>query len=470
MLGNLINVKINWSVFFGFSLLLYLLFPDLSWYSYFAFVISFYQFLLVFYAIGYVIPIRYLFGILMCLQMLIAPAFAYNGLGNYQLPQQMMQLPHEVYFGYVIPAVIAFIIGLHITSKKLEGEIIDWDAAKNSINQFSKLPYFFITIGFVSSIVADFFGTEFAFVFYLLGGFKFIGAFMIIVANRQLKILPLVLVFASIIVSSFGNAMFHDLIIWLIFLAAFLAIKYKPSKLVKLIFTFSFIMTNLIIQFAKADYRLSIGEKQEESGIETFSRAFTDNNEGSTFFDYNQLSKSNLRINQGHIVSHIMNTVPAKVPYANGSELMQILEAAILPRFLAPNKLNAGDQNIFMQYTGLSLNKTTSMATSSVGDAYINFGIIGGSIFMFLLGLLYSEVLKAFRRYGLTYPALVLFTPLVFYYPIRPDCELQTILGHLVKSCFLIFVIFLFWKKYFIVYPQSSKKDIHTDTLVPSGV
>ena len=75
---------------------------------------------------------------------------------------------------------------------------------------------------------------------------------------------------------------------------------------------------------------------------------------------------------------------------------------------------------------------------------------------MFVLGLFYSEVLKAFHRYGKYYPVLLLFTPLVFYYPIRPDCELQTILGHLVKSCFLIYVIFLVWKKYFIMKPVNS--------------
>jgi hypothetical protein len=470
MLSNLINVKINWAVFFGFAVLLYLLFPALSGFSYLAFVISFYQFLLLFYSIGYVIPIRYLFGFMMCLQMLVGPAFAYNGLDKYQLPQEMMQIPEDVYFGYVIPAVSAFIIGLHISSKKLEGEIIDWDAAKNLINRYSNLPYLFIAVGFVSSVVSDFFGAEFAFVFYLLGGFKFIGAFMMIVANKKLKVLPLILVYGSIIASSLGNAMFHDLIIWLIFLAAFFAIKYKPSVLIKSVFTFSFIIAAVIIQLTKADYRMAIGVKGEDTGIETFSRAYTENKEEDALVDKNKLAKSNLRFNQGYIITHIMKTVPSKVPYAAGTELRQILEAAILPRFLAPNKLNAGDQKIFMKYTGLRINKKTSMGLSSVGDAYINFGVTGGCIFMFLLGLLYSEVLKAFRRYGLSYPVLILFIPLVFYYPIRPDCELQTILGHLVKSCFLIFVIFLVWKKYFIVYPQSAEKDIHPDTLVPSGL
>jgi hypothetical protein len=122
------------------------------------------------------------------------------------------------------------------------------------------------------------------------------------------------------------------------------------------------------------------------------------------------------------------------VPFENGKEMMRILEAAFLPRIIAPNKLNAGDREIFMKYTGLGLRKGTSMGLSSVGDAYINFGVIGGSIFMFFLGLAFSEVLNAFEKYSKQFPFLLLFTPLVFYYPIRPDCELQTTLGHLVKS------------------------------------
>jgi hypothetical protein len=138
---------------------------------------------------------------------------------------------------------------------------------------------------------------------------------------------------------------------------------------------------------------------------------------------------------------------------------MQILEAAFLPRIIAPNKLKAGDRTIFMKYSGLALLPGTSMGLSSMGDAYINFGIIGGCIFMFLLGLLFSEVLNGFYKYSRYYPFLLLFTPLVFYYPIRPDCELQTSLGHLVKSCFLIYMLVLFWKRD-LSKVQSKKKVI----------
>jgi len=303
-------------------------------------------------------------------------------------------------------------------------------------------------------MISFYFPAEFAFVMYLIGNFKFIGAFLLILGTKRLKLLELILVFGSIVLSSLSNAMFHDLLTWLVMLGAVLSIKYKPGLNIKLTAFVSFILLAVIIQQVKGIYRATI--TQGEGGLESFQRAYENVNENAGFFAFKSLAESNVRINQGFIVTNIMKTVPARVPYANGEELRQLLEAAIMPRFLAPNKLRAGDRALFTKYTGLGVRPGTSMGLSSIGDAYINFGIVGGCIFMFVLGLLYNEVLKAFRRYSKYYPVLLLFTPLVFYYPIRPDCELQTILGHLVKSCFLIYVVFLFWKNTFKVRPVAA--------------
>ena len=185
----------------------------------------------------------------------------------------------------------------------------------------------------------------------------------------------------------------------------------------------------------------TIDDKQEKGGL----------------FSAEKLGASNIRINQGYIVTNIMQTVPAKVPYEYGAEMMEIVKAAILPRILAPDKLKAGDRDIFMKYSGMPIRKGTSMGLSSLGDAYINFGQFGGVIFMFFYGLLFSEVLNAFFKNSSRYPVLILFTPLVFYYPIRPDCELQTILGHLVKSCFLIYVMIEVWGIKFMVREEETK-------------
>ena len=124
-----------------------------------------------------------------------------------------------------------------------------------------------------------------------------------------------------------------------------------------------------------------------------------------------------------------------------------ILEAAFLPRILAPNKLKAGDNSLVLKYTGLWIRQGTSMSISALGDGYINFGTFGGSIFMFFFGLIFNITLNGFQRFSKDFPIILIFTPLVFYYPIRPDTALQTGLGHLVKASFLLYFIMIFWKK-----------------------
>ena len=213
--------------------------------------------------------------------------------------------------------------------------------------------------------------------------------------------------------------------------------------------TVGFIIFAISIQMLKGDYREATWEKGEEGGISTLTKAYDQSQAENKFFSTVSLAQSNIRINQGYIITHIMKQVPEKTGYARGYELLQILEAAFMPRFLSPSKLRAGNRDIFIRYTRIPVRGGTSMALSSIGDAYINFAVTGGCIFMLFLGLLYNEILKKLHKHSKDYPLLLLFTPLIFLYPIRPDCELQTILGHLVKSSFLIFVVFQLWKKDF---------------------
>ncbi|MDB5280371.1 MAG: hypothetical protein JWR61_5326 [Ferruginibacter sp.] len=442
---SLFNNNFKWFFYLGLIFIIRVLWVDLSWLSYFALCITLYQFLLLFFAMGSVLPLRYLTGALMCLQMLLGPTFAYNGLDAYQSFSYKMKIPETDYFTYVLPAVICFIWGLHVTAGRLKGEQLNQKAIADFVDSSGDMAYWFIGIGFVSSIISSYFSTDLGFVFYLLSSFKFVGAFMLLLSNKQLKTGLLVLVFGSIVISSLGEAMFHDLLTWVIFIGSVVAIKYKPNMVVKASVAVGFILVSVVIQQLKGDYRKSAwGEGN--SGLDAFEKVYDSKQEKNGIFDFGSLAQSNVRINQGFIITNVMKNVPERVPYAEGAELYQILEAAFLPRILAPNKLNAGDRTIFMKYSGMQLKQGTSMGLSSVGDAYINFGIIGGCFFMFLLGLFFSTVLNNFYKHSFNYPVLLLFVPLVFYYPIRADCELQTSLGHLVKSTFLVYVVIQFWK------------------------
>lgn len=414
--------------------------------SFIAVLISAYQFTLLFDSIGHIIPTRHLLGSFMCLQFFVGPTFAYNGLDQYQYFLYKMRIPEIEYFAYAIPAVILFILGLHVNAGRYRGEVVNQASIMQFVDKNPILPYVFIIVGFMASVIARFFGSELAFVFYLLGSFKFIGLFLLVLGTKQIKIGALVLVIGSIISSSLGTGMFHDLLTWLIFTAAVFGIKYHFKFKIKIIGLSAFIFIAITIQLLKGSYREETGRKGEEGDVETFSKLYQQKSNEGGLFNFESLAASNVRINQGFIITNIMATVPDLEPFANGEEMIQILEAAIMPRILAPNKLNAGDREIFYKYSHIRLAPGTSMGLSSIGDAYINFGLFGGVIFMFFLGVLYSEVLNIFYKESFTYPVLILFIPVVFYYPIRPDCELQTILGHLVKSCFLIFVMIQVWK------------------------
>lgn len=445
---SLFKVNFNWGLYIGLLILLRFAWLDLSWFGFFALAITIHQFLILFFSIGSVVPIRYLLGAFMCLQMLVGPTLAYHGLDEYQNVVYQMKVPEDVYFSYVIPAVLCFILGLHITAKKLHGEVLELKAIGRFVDMSGKLPFIFVAIGFISSLIASYFSTSFGFVFYLLSSFKFVGAFMLLLGNRALKRSVLVLVFGSIILSSLKGAMFHDLLTWIIMTGSIAAIKYKPSIPVKAGVAFGFLLMAIVIQQLKGDYRKAAWSGGG-GGVGVFNELYEKKQADNSIFGKESLARSNVRINQGFIITNIMRNVPAVVPHEHGAELLTILEAALLPRIIAPNKLNAGDRTIFMKYSGMTIQQGTSMALSSIGDAYINFGVLGGCIFMLIYGWFFSEVLNGFRKYSRYYPVLLLFTPLVFYYPIRPDCELQTSLGHLVKSIFLIYFIIKMWPSQF---------------------
>lgn len=435
---------------------------DVSWYSYFALIISWHQFTLLFNSIGSVVPVRYVMGSFMCLQFFVGPSLAYAGLDQYQRGFLKMQIPESEYFAYVFPAVIFFIIGLHIRAKALEGERLNLNGIKIFVQNNPFLAYWFIGIGFSASVLAPFFGAAFAFVFTLLANLKFVGAFMLILGHKRIKPLVLGIVFGSIVLTSLTNAMFHDLMTWSIFIGAILSIKYKPSVKVKAILAVSFVLLAITIQLLKGGYRQATWQHGQETGLETLQKTIEkEEQKYGSFFSKDKIGASNVRINQGFIITNILKTVPEKVPHAYGDQLLLILESAFLPRILAPNKLNAGDREIFMKYSGIPLGRGTSMGLSSVGDGYVNFGKFGGCIFMFFLGMLYSETLKLFYRYSKIFPGLLLFIGIVFYYPIRPDCELQTALGHLVKASFLLFFIVQVWKHVFYVNPKKVFRDLY---------
>ena len=131
------------------------------------------------------------------------------------------------------------------------------------------------------------------------------------------------------------------------------------------------------------------------------------------------------------------------IRFAEGETIIKGIQASLLPRFLAPDKAKAGGREYFERFTGKFISKNTSMGLSPLGEAYANFGIVEGAIFMLLLGLFYNFILKKIFSYAATYPTLILFLPLIFLQVVKAEVDFAVVINYLIKA--IIAVALLFW-------------------------
>ena len=401
------------------------------------------------------LPIKELFLSLYGLQYLFGAALAYNGMDDYNLYQYQMKVDSNQYFIYVIPVFLSFCLGFTIFVKKNSIEI-----NRSQIDQWLNLhplaPYFFIAIGFLISFVLDIIPTSLNFVVYILSGFKYVGLFILLMSYRTIKPILMAVIYGSILISSFQGGMFHDLLAWIIMLALVLSYRYKPNWKFKIIGALAFGIFVIFIQSIKSGLREQTwtGNKQTSLAlVENVTNDVSQSNDG--LFSMSNIGPNLIRINQGFFLSSTMYTVPRNVPHTNGALLAEYFYAAIVPRIFDSDKLKSGGHDLTNKYAGLDTVGETSMPLGLFSDAYIDFGNLGAIICVFLIGLMYGFILKQFFTNSKTYPILILFAAQAFIYPIRPDTETQTALGHIFKTIIFLWIIFRFFPKFF---KMSSKK------------
>lgn len=394
-------------------------------------------------------PLKELFLSLYSLQYLFGAALTYNGFDEFNPEIYRMKIGSNQYFLYTIPVFLALSWGFNIFNKTNHLKI-DRENINKWLNYNKNLPYFFIIIGFVTPFILNYIPNSLNFVAYLLESFKFVGLFILIMSYQKIKPILLFTIYGLIIIGSFQGGMFHDLLTWIIVLGLILAYRYKPNWQTKLIAIAIFTSFAIFIQSIKAGWREKTWSGEEQASLELIQNVSNEN----SITKGGLLSKDNIgpqinRVNQGWILASTIDNIPKNTNHTYGKLINEYLFSALMPRIFAPNKLNAGSQDIFNQYSGHYINSGTSMGLGLFADAYIEFGQFGAIIYIFIFGLMYGYVLNQFFVRSKQYPILILFAVLAFIYPMRPDCETQTVLGHLFKTIMLLAIIFSFFKQTF---------------------
>ena len=126
-----------------------------------------------------------------------------------------------------------------------------------------------------------------------------------------------------------------------------------------------------------------------------------------------------------------------------GRTYVDAFNSAILPRFLFPNKKGAGAQSRedFIEMTGYHLSRGTSMGLSILGESYGNFGLLGGTVFMFIWGVFIAKFISFIDRLSIKDFLWIMFLPIICFNLIKAEISMMSVLNWTVKSVLFVGVV-----------------------------
>ena len=381
------------------------------------------------------IPVARLAALIATLQWLVGATLQYGASTLTEFGRYQMYVPEEQYFQFALPATCFYAVALIASSgTPLEGHIL---RRRNTSNDFEVgLVLLVISTAAMFAMRAGLVAGSLAFLFNLVFQFRYVAALYFYFSGHRFRWPLIALSVSSLFLVAGDQAVFHDLIIWFAIYLFYFLCKKRRSAGEKVFWLGLSSVVVLGIQLAKGDYRAQVWSGENPSFVESIQR---------TVFEQGGITNEDLRkaaivrLNQGWIISAVLRHVPDREPYANGETLATAVEAALLPRFLAPNKKKAGGQENFRRFTGLGIQQSTSMAISPLGEAYANFGANGGILLMAVWGFVFGRMIAYVRHLSVNYPSLVLWIPLFIYQAIKAETEFATVFNQLFKGAVVAF-------------------------------
>lgn len=387
---------------------------------------------------------------------LLSPAITYQ-LNSSQV-FYLMKISSDEYFSLAFPGFICFILGMYSIKNRL------FSINFKNVNQSTLINEKYIIIATIFGVLlrafSGFIPGEIGFFVYLVSLIRFVGAFSLFALNSKKFWWLVMLVLLFEIYVGFKVGMYHDSIMWLIFFSLFYLYTIKPSLKLKIVGGFVLIIFVLFIQAIKSSYREQVWFGGKEANIETITNiGATKANSNVLIGEENLLATLN-RGNQAWIFASTVERMDRYKDFQGLSNVNKYLEAAILPRFLSPDKISSGDKKIFNQFSGHEINEGTSMGLGIYADGYIAFGSLGVYVFGFVLGLIFSLTFKIVESWTKISPFYALLLLPILNYAVRPDCELQTTINHLTKSIVVFGALVYFTRNRFTLESKDNQRKL----------
>lgn len=274
------------------------------------------------------------------------------------------------------------------------------------------------------------------------------GFIIMMIADPQKSLLYMCIPLVITLLFSIRSGMFHELMTWGCFL---LFVWFRVNKVSVgrrlLIIVVALLMVNTL-QTVKSSFRETAWHSSEYN-VTLFIDLMINSASGSASLESE--ADNNSRYNQGWIISSIYNHVPGNHDYFYGRTYADALVSTLLPRFLAPNKKGSGQQvqSDFMEMTGIVINKNTSMGLSTIGEAYGNFGIIGGCLFLLLWGWFIAKIETLHHNMSQKRNFIwLIIMPITCFVLIEAELSMMTVLNWTVKGIIFAMIVAYFTRNY----------------------
>lgn len=393
-------------------------------------------------ALGQSLPFKELILSIMGLQMLIAPYLEYYYFHNEIFG--VMKVDEFVYFSYALPATIAIHLGLNIFYPQNTHEIELFRYLKLKRTKNTALGIGLIIAGYSFYILSGIIPNVLSFVVVSLGFMRFIGFFYIWISDSRWSGLAFIIVFIPFILSTIRATIFIDLIVFAILITSIYVMKYNVPKWKIIIISIFSLFSIFLLQSVKYSYRSVVWATDfQGNSTSVLGNMMLEQLLNISDLDFKTIGANvNVRVNQGWILTGILDHIPAQQPIVEGKYVKREVLGLFLPRFLYPKKPVVGDRNKFEELVGWKLGRGTAMNVGVLGDGYGNFGRIGGIFFCLSFGAFMGYIFRLFYSLAKKYPTLPIWGTLIFFYSMRAGNEFYIIGNWIIKTGSLVFVYY----------------------------
>jgi hypothetical protein len=437
----------KFKIFIFLFFLILVLFFYLDWDIYSSLSVSIFFFYLhnLFIASSKLIAFKEWTLVLYALNYLLAPALILHidqDKVNYKI-----KLSAEQYYTLILPGFLMFNLGIIFFKTRLFNT--DFNLVKIYAILNEKILKQLLYLGVFLKVLLLYISGDLNFFIYALSLIRFVGAFALFAIDSKKYFHWVIFVLLLEVLQALVVGMYHDMIMWLFFFGIYYVYLKKPSLKWKISFGLISVVAILFIQSLKQVYRAATWSGDREASLSTALDIAESNTNVENLTGETNLLSTLTRSNQAWIFASTVDHMDRYKDFQGLTNVQLYTEAALLPRFLAPNKIKSGDHEIFNKFSGHELGVETSMGLGIFADGYISYGAWGVIIFGFALGLLFSITFKVVENWSQISPFFMLFLFPILNYAVRPDCETQTTINHLVKSMFIYWLLVVAYRRYF---------------------